>query len=253
MVRAIAGIAIALVLGAFAAVQFASEALNAQAAAPGALPRHLSSGFAVMVYRALDRVAPAPFVEQTLARWELDRGNPAAAQSYAVRLPPEAARNELLGRIALARGDRVLAQEYFFAAPDIAAMNAEVAHLARTNPAQAYDFERQVRDRLASLRTHPDAVADAHWRMGVLAAAAARRLPRASPQRRAWLRRGLGNEIRAVQLSPLSMKYLLAVASLEVALGDVAAARRWYHRALGVDPASRAASNGLRAISRRTP
>jgi hypothetical protein len=253
MARAIAAAAIALVLGAFGAIQFASEALNAAAAAPGALPHHVATRFGLAIYRELDRVAPAPFVEQTLARWELARGNPAAARYYAVRLPPDATRNELLGRIALARGNRVLAREYFFAAPDIVAMDAEVTRLARADPAQAYDFERQVRERLVSLETHPDAVADAHWRMGVLAAAAARRLPPGSAQRRVWLRRGLGNEIRAVQLSPLSIKYLLAVATIEVDLGDAAAARRWYHRALGVDPSSKAAWSGLRAISRRAP
>jgi hypothetical protein len=251
MVRAVAGAAIALALAFFALVQFASEAFNSGAAAPAALPRHIPITFALRVYGALDESVPAPFVEATLSQWELDRGDLAAAERYALRLPPAAARNELLARIALRRGDRVLAGEYFFAAPDIAAMTREVTQIARTDPVGAYMLERQVRQRLAALQTHPDAVAEAHWRMGVLAASAARRFPPGSARRNAWLHLGLGNEIRAVQLSPLSIKYLLEVAALEIALGDTPAARRWYHRALGVDPTSAAALKGIRALALR--
>jgi tetratricopeptide (TPR) repeat protein len=248
--RTIVVAAIALVLVAFACIQFASDAFSASAAAPGSVPSRVPIRLALDIYRTLGRAAPAAYVEATLAQYELEHGDTDAAQRDAVRLPPIAVRNELLGQIALARGDRVLALEYFFAAPDIAALGREVLRVARTDPAAAYAFERHVSDRLVTLQTHPDAVAETHWTMSQLAAEAAHRLSPGSVAQTTWLRRALGDGIAAVQLSPLSEKYLLQVAALQLALGNPDAARRWYHRVLGVDPGSTDALAGLRSAAR---
>jgi tetratricopeptide (TPR) repeat protein len=246
--RAIAVFAIVLLLAGLGAIQAASDGFDAAASTQGALPRQIPMSFSLGVYRALDAAAPAAYVETTLAQYELRRGDIAAAQHYAVRLPPIAVRNELLARIALARGDRVLAMEYFFAAPDVSALQHEVLQIAATDPAAAYAYERQIRDRLVALRTHPDAVAEVYWESGYLAAAAARRPGLSRSASRQWLDRGLADEIAAVRLSPLSVKYLLAAGVLERRLDNALAARRWYRRALSVDPSSAAALNALRAI-----
>jgi tetratricopeptide (TPR) repeat protein len=246
--RAIAVFAVALLLLVLGVIQAASDAFTAGASTPGALPRRIPIGFALKVYHALDAAAPATYVEATLAQYELERGDVTLAQHYALRLPPIAVRNELLAKIALGRNDRVLAMEYFFAAPDVAALQQAVLQIAATDPVAAYAYERHVRDRLVSLRTHPDAVADAYWESGYLAVACARRRGLSRRASRSWLQRGLADESAAVRLSPLSVKYLLAAGSIEVDLGNARAARRWYRRALSVDPSSAATLNALRAI-----
>ena len=122
-VLTILGAATAALLLGLAAVQFASDALHRNAAAPGTLPRAIPENAALAVYRALDRIAPAPYVEETLARHALDEGNADAAERYATRLPASPVRDELLARVALVRGQKRLALEYFLAAPDAVAMH----------------------------------------------------------------------------------------------------------------------------------
>src|SRR5579863_10521417 len=157
--RWIIGAVVVLFLLALAKIQVASDSLSATAAAPGTFPPRVSPGFGRLVYAWLDRVTPAPFVETTLAQDALARGDAAAAQRYALRLPASGVRDELLARVAQARGERQLALEYFLAAPDAAAVNDAADALAARNPAAAYRLENLLEIRLALLRTHPDAVA----------------------------------------------------------------------------------------------
>ena len=91
----------------------------ASAAAPGSLPSRAPLGFGLAVYHALDRVAPAPYVESTLAAYSLSTGRAGEALRYALRLPASPARDELLARVAAAQGDASLALEYDLAAPDV--------------------------------------------------------------------------------------------------------------------------------------
>ena len=65
-----------------------------------------------------DRLAPAAYVESTLAQRALERGDLAAAQRCALRLPASPNRDELLASIAEARGQGRLALEYSLAAFD---------------------------------------------------------------------------------------------------------------------------------------
>jgi hypothetical protein len=232
-VRVITCAVVALVLVALGAVQLASDAFCAPAAAAFSLPRVAPRAAALRVYAFLDRVAPAGYVEATLAQDALAHGRTTQALHYALRLAPSPVRNELLGRIALRHGDEVLAREYFFAAPDIGALQRDVAEIARRDPVAAYVFEREIRDRLASLQTHPDAVAESNWIMGTLAFASARREP---ATRRTWFERALGDDVAAANLSPLSEKYALAAAAAALQLGDHAAARAWYRAVRRIDP-----------------
>jgi len=235
---------------ALAIVQLASDSFAARAAAqPGAIPFRVSPAWALAVYRALDRIAPAPYVEETLARAALQSGDPDAALRYAMRLPASAQRNEILARVAERQAQPVLALEYFFAAPDIDAVQMRVDAIGARDPAAAFDLERRLRDRLAALQTHPDAVAEADWRMGVLANRQAERVPAAS--RGAWASRALQSYELAYALAPFSSKYGLAAANQAYASGDDAGAERFYRQTVEQDPASADAVAGLGLVALR--
>ncbi len=232
-------------LAAFGSIQLASDAFVAPIAAPGTLPTRVPLQFGLAVYRALDRVAPAPYVELTLASHELSQGDLDSALRHALRLPASPERDELLARVALARGDRQLAFEYFLAAPDVTAVQAFVDETARRDPAAAYALERTLAARLALLATHPDAVAEARWRMGELANRRAWRERPGGPAQGAWLHRAMENFQAAAQLAPLSEKYGIAAANQAMLLGDRTLARTLFGRAATVNPGSADALAGL--------
>ncbi len=244
----------ALILGAallfaFGAIQLASDALASPAAAPGTLPTRIPASFGRAVYGVLDRIAPAPYVESTLARDALARGDASAAERYALRLPGSPARDELLARVALARGDRVLADEYFLAAPDPDAVDAAAQALVTRDPAAAYALEALLQAALARGGTHPDAVAQAYWRMGVLANETAFRQVPGSPAQRAWLRRGLRGFEAAVSLAPLSERYVVSAANQADLLGDRRRAAELFAQGVAIDPAGADALAGLGVIA----
>ena len=241
--------AIVLALLVCGTIQVASDALYAGVAQPGSVPTRVPLSIGLRIYRTLAHIAPAPFVEASLARYELGTGDLASAQRYAIHLPASPVRNDLLARIALARGMHRLAFEYFFAAPDISAVQREIARLAVRNPSLAYADEVRFKNRLVSLTTHPDAVADAYWRMGELATSQAYLLPPAS--RRGLLLRGLRDYDTALALAPLNMKYVLASANQSLSLGDNAGAARTFRHGIRIDPASADAIAGLGIVALR--
>ncbi len=231
-------------------VQFASDSLTASAAAPGTLPTHIPPSFGRLVYTRLDRVAPAPYVETTLAQDALSRGDVMSAERYALKLPASPVRDELLARVAQARGEKLLALEYFLAAPDAGAVNAAADEaLASRDPAAAYRLEELLENRLAMLGTHPDAVAEAYWRMGRYANQMAFVQISGSPAQNAWLRRGLNALEAAVALSPLSERYAIEAANQADLLGDRGRAAALFAQALAIDPASADAMAGLGVIA----
>jgi tetratricopeptide (TPR) repeat protein len=236
----IAGLFVALAI-----VQFASYALDARAAVPGSLPSRVPLPFGLAVYRTLDRIAPAPFVESTLATQALAAGDLDAAERYALRLPSSPTRDELLAQTARARGDTTLALEYDLAAPDVDAVSQAAFALAAGNPEAAYQLELHLKDRLVLLTTHPDAVAEAYWNLGEFGNQSAWRKVPASPAQRAWLQRARGDFESAVALAPLSEKYALSAGNQAALLGDYLRARQLFGQAAEIDPGGADAIAGL--------
>lgn len=207
--------------------------------ASASLIRDPGSHVGLAVYGALDRVAPSSSVEDVLANAALARGDTTLARHYAVRMPPGSRRDGTLAAIAAQRGELVLAYEYAYAAADSERLQADVMALARTQPAAAYDEERRVRARLATLGTQPDAVAEADWTLGALAS---------------WSghpRRAMQQFEIALASAPLNEKYLLSAANQALSMRDNARAQALYRRCLSVDPASGNAFAGLGILAAR--
>lgn len=161
-----------------------------------------------------------------LERAAFDRGDLAAAERYALALPASTKRSDLLGRIAQARGDDELALTYYIEADDSAAVDAAVQRVRRTNLPKAYALETRLKDRLEHSSTHPDALAQAYWRLGTLAIA------QGEP------RLALQNYAQAVQISPLTQKYLLYAGYQSYDLLETAVSAQYFTRAINVDPTS---------------
>jgi len=229
------------VLAAFAlgAVQVGSDAIFSSAGQRFSLPAQLRPALGVAVYAAAARAAQAPYVTDMLARAAFDRGDLRSAEQFARRLPDSTRRDDLLGKIAQARGQTAPALRYFVRAGDAQAIDAAVAAQAKRDPSAAYRLEVALIRRLRSSGTHPDAVAEAYWRLGALA----------SQQQNPAL--ALLNFRRAIALSPLSEKYLLAAGFAAYDLRDEAAASRYFVRVLSVDPASADAYAGAGMVALR--
>jgi tetratricopeptide (TPR) repeat protein len=214
------GVVVAIVVVLLGVVQFASDGLYASAAAPGAFPSHVSPNVGLRVYRLLARVAPAAYVESTLASAAVQRG------AHAVQLEAGPVRNELLARIALARGQEQLATEYFFVAPDPVAVEAEVRKLMQSNMPAAADLEHRFRERLIALGTHPDLVAESYWHSG---------------QMQSWMHHGpeaMRDFQAAAALAPLDMKYVLSAGNQALLNDDLPAAERYFRMGRSAAPGS---------------
>lgn len=205
--------------------------------------------YALTVYRVLDRIAPAPYVEIALARQALASGDADGAERYAVRLPGSPLRDELFAAIAMQRGQRVLALEFLLAAPDPNAIEERAQSLASRQPAAAYEMERLLEVRLARDRTHPDAIAQSYWEMGRFANRTAWQEVPGSKLQRAWLERGLRDFETAAALAPLSERYLLEAANQADLLDDRRRAEQLFERAADIDPSSADALAGLGSIA----
>ncbi len=249
LARWVAGAALVALLIALGVVQFASDAFTAAAAAPDTVPTRVPLRFARSVYAALDRAAPAPYVEETLAADALARGDADAAERHALRLPASPVRDELFARIAQSRGQPVLALEYFLAAPDAAAVGRAIEARAARRAADGYALAALFEARLTMLPTHPDALAQAYWQMGLLANRTAWvQVPGSAAQRR-WLARGQRCFDAAVRLSPLSEQYAIAAANQASLLGDRTRAAELFSHANEIDPASADAIAGLGVVA----
>jgi O-antigen ligase len=227
-----AGVCAAVSVCAF--VQLASDGIFARAGAPISLAAHLPPRFGATAYLAIERVAPLPFVETTLADDALLRGDLADASTHADRMAPGAPREERLARIALARGQDDLAIEHFLDAGDDAAVQDRVTELsARGRPRDAYLLEDRLRRRLEQSKTRPNALADSWWRLGRLAE-----------------RLDAGGEApsdyaRASALAPFNTKYLIDAGTLALRQHRSDAAWASFARAGQIDPGSADAVAGM--------
>lgn len=216
-------------------MQVASDSLFSFEGARTSLPAHFLPTTGQRLYLAVERVAPAPYVESMLAQYALARGDLDGAKTFAKRLPPSPLRDEMLGRIAATRGDVSAARRAFLQAGDVDAIQREVDRLTLVRPDEAYQLEKALRDRLQTLTTHPDLVAEANWHLGVLATLQAETR---SPKRRYWLQRGMRDYGRALALSPLSEKYILSAGTQALRVHDPASAKHYFMRAIDLDPGS---------------
>jgi tetratricopeptide (TPR) repeat protein len=227
----------------------ASGAVFSHAAAAVSLPANIPVRWGVAIYSAIERIAPAPYVDAMLAKAAFDRHDLQSALSYAQRLPESPARAELLGQIAQVRGDEAQAYRYFVAANDVFAIRREVNRLAAHDPTGAYTLESRLTNRLERTATHPDALADAYWELGRLAT----QLGYAdAAHRRAWFEEAMRDYTDAVKLAPFAEKYLIAAGSQELNLADATGDRShfkrafdYFNRVLDQNPASADAYAGL--------
>ncbi|HEX3369666.1 MAG TPA: tetratricopeptide repeat protein [Candidatus Cybelea sp.] len=146
-------------------------------------------------------------------------------------------------------GSRQLAFEYALAAFDADAVAAEAQRRAVDDPHAAYELEGLLARRLSERTTHPDALAQAHWQMGLLANETAWREVPGSARQRAWLRRALAEFETAVRLAPLSERYAIADANQADLLGERARAAQLFRQAVALDPSSADAVAGLGVIA----
>ncbi len=228
-------------------MQFASDAVFSAAGSRISLPARLHPDAGVTVYRAIERIAPAPFVEGMLARAAFASGHFDEARRQAARLPNSSMREEFLGRIAQAQGNDAAAQAHFLAGADFFAIQDDIDRLAARSPVAAYALQLKLKNRLEALKTHPDAVAESYWHLGQLSTSRADRAPAAT--RAQLMRAGMRDYRTAVALAPLSEKYLLAAGTQELSIGETPGARGYFARMLDVNPASADAYAGLGLVA----
>ncbi len=101
----------------------------------------------------------------------------------------------------------------------------------------AYALELRLKNRLETTSTHPDALAEAYWRLGKLAGG----------QRNSRL--AIQDFLKAVHLSPLSEKYLLSAGFETYVFVGPAQASRYFQRAISADPTSADAYAGAGMVA----
>jgi tetratricopeptide (TPR) repeat protein len=227
--RVIVTAVIACVLFILAVIQIGSAAIY----------RHAPLG--EQIYRAIDRVAPASYVNDMLAWAAMQRGDAAAVQHYAVQMPDGPRRDEWLALAARAQGNDVLAREYLFVATDVDGMQDAIARLSRTDLPGALRLEANFRAYLQTLGTHPDAVADAYAKSGELLA------------RMRDYRGAASDAESALALTPHQIAYLLDAAYDEYFAGNHARAEQLFKRGLALNPACRDCAVGLARVRGGSP
>jgi tetratricopeptide (TPR) repeat protein len=190
---------------------------------------------------------PLPAVLRlVLARGALARGDVGAAEAYAAGLPESPDRGALEGRFAEARGDRAGAARAYLAAGDLDDIERIVDGYARDERFDAALPLQQVAiARLESDRTQADELARAFYELGVLDEAHSYRLRQFSQTRHDAELQAAAAYARAVALSPLSERYLIAYGNQLLNLQRVDDAEQAFGRARDVDPASAVPLAGL--------
>jgi tetratricopeptide (TPR) repeat protein len=228
--------ALAIVVG-LGALQALASIAAAPAAQDGSLVRRLS--VAGPRVDALDPALPMPeALRILLVRRALAARDLARAAALAERLGPSTDRASFEARIAELRGDAAAAQRGWFDAGDYDELERLVDELERRGDVRGAErLQSRIVARLAQDRTHPNTLAEAWWRLGVLCAALP---PRArSPEgTQPYARRAIAAYEEAIALAPLSAKYLISAASQDLNLHDLDGAQRYFERAAEQVPGS---------------
>lgn len=214
-------------------------------AAPGAWPSLVPAALS----RRIDAGEPlfaSPALRVALARRALDDGDLALATRRVAQLPPSLERSALEGRLAELRGDGAAAANDFLAAGDGEGVARRAQALAGAgHTGEALALERQLADRLQSDPSQVDALADSWLSIGRLEQAQAYRLGTGTAAGRAAEQRAADAYARAVELAPLSERYLISAGSQALNLGELDAATAYFAQAREADPASGEAYAGL--------
>jgi tetratricopeptide (TPR) repeat protein len=223
-------------------VQFASMAIYGDLAQPPAVPALLppAAGFALARPFRSPR-APA-FLRIAYAQALLHRGDTEAAETIVAQLPagPDAA--ELRGQLAEARADPAAAVPWYARARDFERAQRLIdAYDAAGQLAQAEQLEARLAGVLSG-DGDAGVRARALWRLGQITQERATR-DRVDPG--SLERRALSWYERALELAPNEETYLLAAGQQALTIGDKAAARDFYTRALDAVPNSAQARAGL--------
>jgi tetratricopeptide (TPR) repeat protein len=229
-------LAIAIVL-ALGALQTIASIAAAPAAQSGSLVRSLAGAGARL--DALDPALAIPGpLRILLARRALTDGDVSRAAAFTARLEPSTDRSALEAGIAERRGDAEGARRGWFDAGDYGDLEQLVGDLERSGDLRGAErLQTTIVERLAQDRTHPDTLAEAWWRLGVLDAALAQREPGAK-EGDGDGRRSLAAYEEAIALAPYSAKYLISAASQELNLHELDGAQRYFERAAEVVPGS---------------
>jgi len=236
--------ALAVVLG---GVQFASMALYGDLAQPYAVPALLAPTVGGLLARPLHSPHAPVFLRVAYAQALVHRGDLAAAQEVVAQLPASSRVADLRGQLAEGGGDAAAAVEWYARARDFERAQRLIdLSAAAAGVGGAEQLEARL---VAALGDDADAGvrARAFWRLGQLTQARAAAALTASPMpgRLALERRALGWYDRALALAPNEETYLLAAGEQALTLGDKAAARGYYVRALDAVPNSAEARAGL--------
>jgi tetratricopeptide (TPR) repeat protein len=125
----------------------------------------------------------------------------------------------------------------------VLSITARVDRLDKANDYRgAAALERELAARLQNDQFAQEAYVNALWRLGQLDAEIGYREP--TVRRQQW-KQALSDYERGLRLEPLSETLLLAAGNQALLNGDRAAAKRYFRRAVSVDPASKDAKVGL--------
>ncbi len=225
--------------------QWLASIVLRERAAPGAWPGFVPADLA----RRIDGGEPlfaSPALRLALARRALDDGDLALATRRVAQLPPSLERFALEGRLAELRGNGAAAAQDFLAAGDAEGVARQAEALAGAGRSgEALALERQLAQRLEGDPSQVDALADTWLSIGRLEQAQAYRLGTRSAAGIAAEQRAADAYARAVELAPLSERYLISAGSQALNLGDLNAAAAYFTRAREANPASGEAYAGL--------
>jgi len=250
-VRIIAGVAMGIVFVALSLLQMLSSAVLASYAQPGSILRFLPQDIDESVFGRDGARAPTAALRLLLARQAVVEHDYALADRRLVHVPPSRDRAQLSAMLAEARGDHAEAIRNYLLAGDLLGLEREEGRIAASGDTRgAVLLQREIVSRLESDRTQPDALAEAWWRLG-LAEQLDGYMQYPISSRGPWKQRAMRAYENAVELAPLSEKYLIAAGNQRLNLADVAGAQRYFERARDADPTSAQAWIGLGEVALR--